>query len=205
NSGRIGSQRDAHSAAIEDLARRYAVDQAQARRVARAAATLLRPLWPLASALPQQEAQRQLEQQLAWAARLHEIGAWIAYPDYHKHGAYVLEQSELRGFSLAEQHRLALLVLGQRGKLRKVETQFGDGDFIRQLLALRLAVLLCHARRDPKLDGIALAADRPGQGFALTLPAGWSAAWPQSAYLLHEEEIAWQRTPWRLRVIERRA
>jgi len=96
-------------------------------------------------------------------------------------------------------------VLGQRGKLRKVETQFGDGGFMRQLLALRLAVLLCHARRDPKLRGITLTADKRGQGFALTLPAGWSAAWPQSAYLLHEEQTAWQRTPWRLRVAERRA
>jgi exopolyphosphatase/guanosine-5'-triphosphate,3'-diphosphate pyrophosphatase len=193
-------RRDARAAAVKGLAQRYAIDAAQARRVAHAAAALLGQLLP-----PEQPAQRQLAQQLDWAARLHEIGAWIAHPDHHKHGAYVLEQSELSGFSLAEQYRLALLVLGQRGKLRKVEAQFEDGGFMRQLLALRLAVLLCHARRNPKLPGIALAADKREPGFTLTLPAGWSAAWPQSAHLLREEEIAWQRTPWRLRVSERRA
>ncbi|MDR2991827.1 MAG: Ppx/GppA family phosphatase [Burkholderiaceae bacterium] len=204
-STRTRGRRDVHSAAIKDLARRYAADPPQARRVARAAALLLPQLLPPTDKPAAQEAQRRLAQQLEWAARLHEIGVWIAHPDYHKHGAYVLEQSELSGFSLAEQHRLALLVLGQRGKLRKVEVQFEDGGFMRQLLALRLAVLLSHARRDPKLHGIALAADRRGSGFTLTLPAGWRAAWPQSAHLLNEEEIAWQRTPWRLRVIERRA
>jgi exopolyphosphatase/guanosine-5'-triphosphate,3'-diphosphate pyrophosphatase len=197
---RTRDRRDAHNAAIENLARRYAVDPLQARRVARAAALLLPQI--LLSA--EQEAQYRLARQLQWAARLHEIGAWIAHPDYHKHGAYVLEQSELSGFSLAEQHRLALLVLGQRGKLRKVEAQFGDGGFMRQLLALRLAVLLNHARRSPRLHGITLVADRRGLGFTLTLPSGWSAAWPQSAHLLREEETAWQRTPWQLRVTERR-
>jgi exopolyphosphatase/guanosine-5'-triphosphate,3'-diphosphate pyrophosphatase len=202
---RTGNRFDTRGAAIESLARRYADDSAQARRVARTAVALLRQLLLPSSKPLEQAARHRLAQQLAWAARLHEIGAWIAHPDYHKHGAYVLEQSELNGFSLAEQHRLAVLVLGQRGKLRKVEAQFGDGGIMRQLLALRLAVLLCHARRDPKIQGMALALDKRGQGFTLTLPAHWSAAWPQSAHLLHEEEVAWQRTPWRLRVLERRA
>ena len=198
------ARHDARSAAVEGLAKRYAVDPAQAERVMSTATALFNQLLPPVDDPAAQEARQRLAQQLTWAAHLHEVGAWIAYPDFHKHGAYVLEQSELAGFSLAEQHRLALLVLGQRGKLRKVESQFADGDFIRQLLALRLAVLLGHARRDPQIEGFALAADKQGAGFTLTLPADWSAAWPQSGHLVREESLAWQRTPWRLRVVERR-
>ncbi|MDR0479938.1 MAG: Ppx/GppA family phosphatase [Burkholderiaceae bacterium] len=201
---RISERRDTRNAAVEQLAGRYAADPAQAARVARTAAALLGQLESGADKSAEQQAWQRLAQQLAWAAQLHEIGAWIAHPDYHKHGAYVLEQAELSGFSLAEQHRLALLVLGQRGKLRKVEAQFADGNFMRQLLALRLAVLLSHARRDPRMKGLTLAAQVREQGFTLTLPVNWSAAWPQSAHLLHEEVLAWQRTPWRLRVVERR-
>jgi len=200
----VSVRHDARIAAVEGLAGRYAVDPVQAERVAHTAAALFEQLCPSVDKPSQQQAWQRLAQQLAWAAQLHEVGTWIAYPNYHRHGAYVLEQSELAGFSLAEQHRLALLVLGQHGKLRKVESQFGDDSFMRQLLALRLAVLLSHARRDPQIQGLTLAADKQGQGFTLTLPGNWSAAWPQSAHLVREEALAWQRTPWRLRVMERR-
>jgi exopolyphosphatase/guanosine-5'-triphosphate,3'-diphosphate pyrophosphatase len=37
-----------------------------------------------------------------------------------------------------------------------------------------------------------------GEGYVitLTLRTDWSQAWPQSAHLLREEVIAWQKTPW---------
>ena len=85
---------------------------------------------------------------------LHEIGSQISHSDYHKHGAYILDNADAPGFALPELHRLSLLVLGHRGKLRKLEVDFEDRVFIQQLLCLRLAVILCHARRDPDLKGM---------------------------------------------------
>ena len=35
----------------------------------------------------------------------------------------------------------------------------------------------------------------------LALASGWAAAFPQSAYLLREEALAWQKTPWFLHVV----
>ena len=35
-------------------------------------------------------------------------------------------------------------------------------------------------------------------GIQLSCREGWAAAYPQSAYLLREEVIAWQKTPWSL-------
>ena len=139
---------------------------------------------------------------LAWAAQLHEIGSHISHNDSHKHGAYILDNADALGFSLSEMHRLSLLVLGHRGKLRKLEAALTDGNLATQLLALRLAVILCHARRDPDLHGMQLIRPNPGeQRIELHCASGWAAAFPQSAYLLREEALAWQKTPWFLHVV----
>jgi exopolyphosphatase/guanosine-5'-triphosphate,3'-diphosphate pyrophosphatase len=103
------------------------------------------------------------------------------------------------GFALSELHKLSQLVLGHRGKLRKLEADFQDETFVQQLLALRLAVILCHARRDPDLSGLTLKCEvENANGFALGCRSGWARTFPQSAHLLREEVLAWQKTPWSL-------
>ena len=99
---------------------------------------------------------------------------------------------------MAELHRMSQLVLGQRGKLRKLEAELEDELFAKQLLSLRLAVLLCHARKDPDIAALRLSY-RAGQ-FKLTAVPGWSRQYPQSAWLLEEEVLAWQRSQWRLAI-----
>ena len=138
---------------------------------------------------------------IKWAAELHEIGSHISHSDYHKHGAYILDNADAMGFSLPELHRLSLLVLGHRGKLRKIEGELANDDLRAQLLALRLAVILCHARRDPDLSGVSMAALASGK-LQLQCAATWAQEFPQSAYLLREEALAWQKTPWPLDFIE---
>jgi exopolyphosphatase/guanosine-5'-triphosphate,3'-diphosphate pyrophosphatase len=144
-----------------------------------------------------------VSRKLTWAAQLHEIGSHISHSDYHKHGAYILDNTDAMGFALTELHKLSLLVLGHRGKLRKLEADFEDQMFILQLLALRLAVALCHARLDPDMAGISLQQDPKNvRQFILTVRSAWARLYPQSAYLLNEECVAWQKTPWSLRVVE---
>jgi len=64
-------------------------------------------------------------------------------------------------------------------------------------------VVLCHARRDPELSGLELQRDgRSVNRFLLSYPRAWAQAYPQSAHLLHEESLAWQKTPWMLKVDE---
>jgi len=189
-------QTDVRSACVQRLAAKFSVDAEQADRVARAASRLF---VPRAGASPSECAQ--WERQLHWAAQLHEVGAPISHVGYHKHGAYILQNADTPGFSMDELRTLSQLVLGHRGKLRKLEARFGDAAFMHQLLALRLAVILCHARRDPDLAGIELSALPAAQsGFVLRCAPGWCAAWPQSAHLLQEEALAWQKTPWSLKL-----
>ncbi len=182
---------DLRSISVQRLAARFDSDTVQAGRVSKVA----RHLFTLAVAgLPPAESER-LQRKLDWAARLHEIGSQISHSDYHKHGAYILDNADAPGFALPELHRLSLLVLGHRGKLRKLEADFEDRLFIQQLMCLRIAVILCHARREPDLKDLNLecAAD-PGKLFVLNCRPGWSDAFPQSAHLLREEVVAWQKT-----------
>ncbi|MEJ6022966.1 exopolyphosphatase [Ramlibacter sp. PS4R-6] len=182
---------DVRSATVSRLCAKFEADAAQATRVARTACALLRQLRTGDDA----EELARHERKLGWAARLHEIGNAVSHSDYHKHGAYILDNTDAPGFAVPELHHLGLLVLGHRGKLRKlVDVDFTDALFVHQLLCLRLAVILCHARRDPDAGGLQLAAS--GKKIALKLPAGWARNYPQSAYLLREEVTAWQKTPW---------
>ena len=114
----------------------------------------------------------------------------------------ILDNADAMGFSLSELHRLSLLVLGHRGKLRKLEADFENGTFVKQLLTLRLAVILCHARRDPDMDGVQIQLDTRRQCFEISCRTGWAALFPQSAHLLREEVLAWQKTPWSICFVE---
>lgn len=171
---------------------RFAVDQKQALRVERTALTLYRQLTPIEGMTVQRE---RIERKLRWAARLHEIGQHISHSSYHRHGAYILDNAEAPGFALPELHYLSNMVLGHRGKLRKLDVDFKDVGFTSQLLALRLAVILCHARRLPNMEGLQLQRKvTPSLGFALLVPKQWALDYPQSCFLLQQEVDAWART-----------
>ncbi|MFZ9374473.1 MAG: exopolyphosphatase [Burkholderiaceae bacterium] len=182
---------DLRAASVQRLAQVFSVDLQQAQRVARVATGLFAQLQST-----QDQASERHMRKLGWAASLHEVGTRISHSDYHKHGAYILEHADAPGFSLPELHRLGLLVLGHRGKLRKLEADFEDALFVQQLMSLRLAVILCHARRDPDLGGLTLSLDPGQRQFALAVRSGWAESYPQSAHLLRDEAVAWQKTSW---------
>lgn len=180
---------DLRTTTVNGLMQRFSVDSDQAQRVARIASAL----FTQATSPSNEGTTRKLE----WAARLHEIGVVISHSEYHRHGAYILDHTDAAGFAVSELHRLGALVLGQRGKVRKLEPLLiNDVGFALQLLSLRLAVVLCHARRDPDIEGLGLRV--VGNRYMISTRPGWAAAYPQSAYLLREEVGAWQKTPWEL-------
>jgi exopolyphosphatase/guanosine-5'-triphosphate,3'-diphosphate pyrophosphatase len=189
------AQSDQRSISVQRLARNFGVDERQAQRVGRVAEFLLLSLVRDHGPLEQDDLERHLRK-LNWAAQLHEIGSAVSHTDYHRHGAYILDNADAAGFTMNELHRLGQLVLGHRGKLRKLEgLQLDDPDFVLQLLALRLAVILCHARRDPDLQGLRPVWDGKNE-VQLSYTAAWAKNYPQSAWLLQEEAQAWAKTAW---------
>lgn len=188
---------DLRSTMVTALASRFAVDPAQADRVSRTALWLFQSL-QVSSAKKSSRLVR-LESKLMWAAQLLEIGTRISHSDFHKHGAYILDNADLTGFSMPELHRLSQLILGHRGKLKKLELEFRDEDFVCQLLSLRLAAILCHARREPDLQGFGFKRLPNGDEFVIQCKKSWAQLWPQSAHLLQEECDAWLKTNWQLK------
>lgn len=95
-----------------------------------------------------------------WAAKLHELGKAVAHTQYHKHGAYIIENSDLIGFSIVEQKALALLIRYHRRKidlsafdvLQKSEKERA----MKILSLLRLAVLVHRGRHNVQLDQLKL-------------------------------------------------
>ena len=187
---RDSQEGDVRERTVRWLAERFSIDEAQAQRVSTVATALFAQI-AAADALNQRYSQK-----LAWAARLHEIGTHISHDRSYHHGAYILDHVDAPGFSFPELHRMSQLVLGQRGKLRKLEQSLEDELFAKQLISLRLAVILCHARQMPEYQSVKLSY-KPGTFKVITNP-GWARRYPQSAWLLEEEVLAWQKTAWRL-------
>jgi exopolyphosphatase/guanosine-5'-triphosphate,3'-diphosphate pyrophosphatase len=126
---------DVRDRTVESLQKRYGVSMAQANRVWRRLEGFIDQVgeaWNL-----NDEHFRKLAR---WAASLHEVGLVVSYAGHHKHGAYLLEHSDLAGFSRAEQRIVANLVLCHRRKFRHEAFDGIPGASSRPLI--RLAVLL---------------------------------------------------------------
>jgi exopolyphosphatase/guanosine-5'-triphosphate,3'-diphosphate pyrophosphatase len=184
------SDHDMREATVAEFARRYHVDMKQAERVEKLALQLFGET-SVADKADAEEAQ----QFLSWAARLHEIGISIAHSSYHKHGAYILENADMPGFSRTDQARLSLLVRAQRGGLYKVP-EFAGADSrqvseIDRLLVwlLRQSVILCRNRTELALPEVR--AEVISKGYRLRLPAGWLKMNPLTQRALEEEADAW--------------
>ena len=175
---------DMRDSTVTQFRRRYQVEADQAERVS---ATALSALSQLAEGAPT-EADVQF---LTWATNLHEIGISVAHNAYHKHGAYILTYADMPGFSKKDQARLAMLVLGHRGKLEKLGALPAVDSAWRLIFCLRLAVLLHRTRDDRALPvwRVKLTAT----GFLVDLPKEWLAANPWTTAALGEEATVWKQ------------
>jgi exopolyphosphatase/guanosine-5'-triphosphate,3'-diphosphate pyrophosphatase len=137
---------DVRSTTVNLLMARYRVDQQQARRVED---TVLRLLSQVTAGwgLPTVRA----HELCSWAARLHEMGLDVAHSHYHKHGAYLVANGDMPGFTRQEQRLLAALVRSHRRKFPiALWKDLPDHDRFVECLAvlLRLAALLHRSRTD---------------------------------------------------------
>jgi exopolyphosphatase / guanosine-5'-triphosphate,3'-diphosphate pyrophosphatase len=181
---------DVRDRAVARLQARMGLDTRQALRVAKTALALHAQL-VTAHGHDADATSPHTQRQLGWAALLHEAGLSISHTDSHRHGAYIVANCDLAGFSQGEQSRISQLILGQRGKLKKLDAQLADDRLADQLVSMRLAAILCHARRDPDTGPLAL---RPiPQGWALHWPRTLAQAWPQTDFLLRGECAAWDK------------
>jgi exopolyphosphatase/guanosine-5'-triphosphate,3'-diphosphate pyrophosphatase len=197
---RDSGQIDVRNASIKRLARNFGIDASQVNRVSKIASAFFEQIQNNLTIKNSDLAHD--SKALEWAAQLHEIGCQISHSDYHKHGAYILDNADIAGFAVSESHRLSMLIFGHRGKLKKIELELADTMFAQQLFCLRLAVIFCHARNDLEIGRIKLSMPKiENRHFFLTLPPDWASEFPQSAHLLREEAVAWKKVNWNLNLL----
>src|SRR5690606_31311956 len=169
-----GGDNDPRDASVQALTARYGIDADQGARVE---GTALRLFAQVAEAWSLDDDDARM---LGWAAHLHELGLTLAHSHYHVHGAYILEHSDIAGFSRQEQQVLAALVRTHR---RSVPRSAFDALPDRLLLSarrkaalLRLAVLLHRAHDNDAIPMLELAAT--DDGLRLVVQRSWIEARP---------------------------
>ena len=182
--GRIQHE-DARERTVNALSTRWSADMEHAGRVRATAITLLDKLGD-AWNLPHDE----YVDMLSWAASLHEVGLTVAHSQYHKHGAYLLENSDLSGFSRQEQRILAALVRGHRRKFPLADVtalpNASSGPAVRLCIIRRMAALVQRSRDDNVLPDIAVTGGEAS--LELVFPDGWLKAHPLTRAELKREK-----------------
>jgi len=183
--GRIQHE-DVRERTILSLCKRYHLDLAHAKHVETTARALLCQVikdWGLTK-----KSQQEI---LCWATRIHELGLTISHNQFHKHGAYLIEHSDLSGFSRQEQILLAALIRGHRRRfpLEIFESlPISNRESAKQLcILLRLAILLHRGRSTKARPHIGLTVEE--NSLELTFPDNWLKKHPLTKMELRQEEV----------------
>ena len=180
--GRLGDD-DVRDQTVRAMQERWSVDTQQAARVGGLAGRLFDQVagaWDLSA---------RHARMLGWAAGLHEVGLSIAHSGYHKHGAYMVRNSDMAGFSARDQVLLSTLVHCHRRRWRTEALALlpleRRARAARLCRLLRLAVRLHRSRSEVALPPLELTVS--GEDLALGFPEGWLSLHPLTAAELERE------------------
>lgn len=176
----MSTQKDRREESIREMLKRYHIDEQRAIRVANYALSIYKQMNP--------DADRFLKL-LYWSALLHEIGIFISPTNYHKHGAYLIENADMAGFTSREQRQMSRFVLGQKGNLKKLNGIMTVPDAIKAVLSLRLAVMFQHSKVNFKPEKIKV---RVKSRIEMTIPKEWLDLYPTLLYWLERECDWWE-------------
>jgi exopolyphosphatase/guanosine-5'-triphosphate,3'-diphosphate pyrophosphatase len=183
---------DTRHGLIEQLGKRFNVDEAQFKRVSQTADFFLDQLPTF-----KKEDRKNNRKLLTWASFLHEIGLAVSRADYQKHSAYIISNADLPGFSRLDQARLAGLVLGHNGKLNKLPISPGYIDW-HLLFCLRLAHVASRKRENQALPLIEV--EQNPKGFKLRISKVWLEKNPFIQFGLNKEASDWKKIEWKYEI-----
>lgn len=186
---------DVRNRTVASLMVRYFIDQRHAERVADMAIELagqLQHRWDL----DKFEGLSMLRS----GALLHELGLLIEYKNHHHHGAYIINHSDLPGFTRAQQQLVMALVHNHRADIsREViarQTMTSVLLTVRLTRILRLAVILSMRRRHEVLPEVKITTK--AETLSLQMPANWLEQHPLMRAELEQEVQYQQQAGWQL-------
>lgn len=182
-------RRDVRHRTVTAMMRRYHLDRARGRAVARTAVRA----WDAVAEAWRLSERPETRDFLRWAASLHEIGLAVSRNQHHRHGAYILANADMAGFSRDDQAMISVLAQLQRKKLSRRHLDAlaprHRACCLPVAALLRVAIVL-HRGCDDQAE-VRFTAGRADH-WALCLPPGWLGEHPLLADEL-EEEIAYQK------------
>ncbi len=180
--GRL-EHRDPRDKAVSAFMSRYSVDQDQVNRVKR---TALLACDYIADGMFLRPIHREL---LAWAADLHETGLSVSHSQYQEHSGYLVEYSDMAGFSRQEQLFLAALVRHHRRAVppdfaRQLPTRMHE-PLRMTLFCLRFASILSRTRDDSSIPTFKLSGS--DNMITVDFPDDWKINHPLTMTDLEQE------------------
>lgn len=195
------STADVRDLTVADWRERFDVDVSQVARVETTALALFDAIavpWGLSA---------QDRRRLRWACHLHEIGLSVSARHPNRHGAYLIENGDLIGFSHQDRRAVALLVRGCRGAFPGFAFAAFDAptanSLERSAVLLRLAIMLERSRTDA--DSPSMHANGDAARIAIDLPSGWLASHALSRDELQREAVRLAEAGVMLSISEARA
>lgn len=129
------------------------------------------------------------QKQISWASSLHEIGLSISHSGFQKHGAYIILNADMLGFSKLEQKKISFLVLNQRRRIRAVAEDYHfTADWL-LVLVFRLACLFCRSRKNEELPSIQFKISK--KKFIIKIDDAWLDSHPLAREDLEAESNYW--------------
>ncbi|CAM3857572.1 Guanosine-5'-triphosphate,3'-diphosphate pyrophosphatase [Vibrio aerogenes CECT 7868] len=153
---------------IKSMQSRYQIDDIYAGQVANLASQLFQQCGGSAW-IPEPQS----EMLLRTAAQLHEIGLSIDFKTGGQHNAYLIQHSDLPGFTRAQRYFLGELTRRYRDTLTSLPEQhaLSSTSGKRLLRLLRLAVLLSHRRDQQLVPEFVVTADK--EKLTLSIDLQW--------------------------------
>jgi len=193
--GRL-DHRDPRGSTVQAFKKRYGVDTQQVERVKTCA---LKACEQIADDMFLRPVHREL---LAWAADLHEVGLSVSHSHFQKHSAYLVENSDMPGFSTQEQLFLAALIRYHR---RAVPSRFAERlpprlhEPLRiTLFCLRFACILCRSRDDATIPNFSLSGQ--DRSISIRFSEKWAEQHPLTLADLQEEVQSLRKVGLQLKV-----
>ncbi len=177
----IAGGRDIRFSSVKQMVERYKVDTRQIRRINIIAAVFIKYL--------DLKHDSETLNLIKWSIELHEIGLMISHVNTPLHSAYIIEQSDMPGFSRGLQNTIGALVRLHRGKIKKklIEdwTQKPQPLF-QVLLIVRLSIMLARGRHKINLSQMVIT--KIDQYIEIIFPENYLASHPLTVADLEQEK-----------------
>lgn len=183
----FGVKQDVRQRSVQAIQNRYDIDLAQANLVSELAEKLCQQLkqsWNISDSM---------SELLFWAAQLHEIGLSVDFKNSAHHAFYLINNTEMPGFTPAQRKLLAALVLNQTNAINlsalTEQNALSPQQAQKLVRLLRIAILFCRSRHPNLIPNIHIS--HIDELLAIRIDKDWISLYPLQAEAL-QQESRWQ-------------